>query len=139
METGVASQELAEYAEGGTSERTGACFVGATSGACVGALIGIPIIGGVAGGTFAGVAATRDDEYGERARKVGRMGARLIDCTFATNKKYNVVGNLKVAGESVLYKAQQLDKKHDIVGRVASASSSVWQKAVAFEDEYKVT
>ena len=101
------AQSMDEGGEGGprerTSDKTGACVVGATGGFCVGSIVGLPLIGTVAGGIFGGVAAARDDEYGERARKFGRYGAAAVDKTAEFNRRYNVVGNLKVgAGECYL-------------------------------------
>lgn len=122
-----------------TSEETGACIVGATGGFCFGSLVGAPLFGAIAGGVFGGVAAVRDDEHGERARKIGKFGAKAVDKTFEINKKYNVVGNIKVGAQSLLYKARQIDREHNVVGTVAQATGKAWERATQFEREHNLT
>eukprot|EP00939_MAST-03C_sp_MAST-3C-sp1_P002895 g2895.t1 len=115
--------------------------VGATTGLVTGAAIvgTAPITLALAGGASAGYMATRSDNVGDNARKVGEVGQKAFAKARSLDKKYDISGKTTRVLSSGYEGAVALDKKYDISRKTTRVASGGYKGAVALNEKYDVT
>lgn len=136
------SKEVSKHVDeaGGGKQLLGAAGAGAVAGIAVGAAVGIPILGGVAGAAGLTYLAVQKGSGGKAARAVGGAAVAAGSKAKELNRKHGLDKKAAKAGKSVVSAGKRLNKKFHIthnLGVVANAGADALNKAAGRKEESK--